>query len=375
MLPLVIMLALQLQDAQTRLLPTESWPRTLAEWRAIEKARSARGSTFNAVEPDFADEFDLKQQWVTETLDRWSQLSGPYGVEAVEMLLDDLYHDAGHPTLNASAQEFVVRDIAMKLVHLPEDRFPAAARERLREGLWEYWEQGGGRWTPLSQAQLAEVLGSVTAENDIDGQARVDALLEDALTWADAVDWVEPTARICARRWGEATWLHLYDTISSDLPAELPERYKQAVRLIRDTIAWQDKREARFASALRRATSTALAHFADKRLEADLLRRLLLAYRLSLRATPAIQADLVEYLDGRLVQMLRTRRDWSEGTWTAWCAAVQALGRGRCSSDLQAAVRKLLAERKPDEGERLAQALLAEFAFELPASAKRHAGE
>lgn len=167
--------------------PTDRLPRTHQEWQK-EMSRRDRlpGPGFKDAFPDHAADFDALREATSELAYRYAAKDVIIDVALAEGLLAEFYVDRGHPILNSVAQDFILDPILHQVARYPEQRLTPAARERLADGLVEYFAAGGGQYSPAQESSVAHVLGKL-GRNDPELRKFADALLADALDWVEEV--------------------------------------------------------------------------------------------------------------------------------------------------------------------------------------------
>lgn len=339
------------QDRPRELPPTDTWPRTRAEWQRLKAAREECGPGFKDCLPEYSDAFDRMQEWLEFEAAKYTEPGVVFDEQLADQLIADLYIDHGHPILNAGAQTWIVGITILKVARWPADRLPPEARERLAAGLVEYACAGGGQqYCPSTQAQLSEAL-YLLAPGDREAEALADELLSDALAWAYEVDYpaalVEDMVTVARRRWGDAAVLWAYDISlgRAALPPRPPRRYRTAVEALRSALAETSNDADLLAKRVRAATRAALVPLPDGNLRDDLLCRLLLVYRTLLERKPPIPARLSAYIEQQLIRVTRNPGLRTERHWNLWADALHRLG-DRAS---EATRRRLLAMSKASD--------------------------
>jgi hypothetical protein len=256
-------------------------------------------------------------------------------------LVNALYYDSGNPHVNQANQGFLISWTARMTERWPPDRLLPDARDELLEGLRLYVYAGGGRMDPSTEAALATALKDL-APHDPEIQSVIEDLLSDSIVWADQVGAAIVVQDAIARRardaWGDGFGDRYTELLIASPPArnKLPKPCQRALELL--TLALQERLPAR----IREATEAVLSGCDDDAGDADLLNRLLLAYRILLQGDDLPQRA-ASYIDMSLVRLARaTKRLRSARHWELWAGAVRSLGDARMSDELKRSVRGLL---------------------------------
>jgi hypothetical protein len=338
-----------LSQETARVLPvTDGMPRTRAEWDAENARRNALpGSSFKEALPEYAPQFDAMMERMRTLVDRYHSDELVYDSTLAEQLIAELYVDAGHPTLNAVSQDYIVDPVIREVAAWDEERLPPAARRVLADGLLAYAQAGGGQYTPASRAYLAATLDRLEPDDPAVRQT-VEAMFDDALAWANTVGSdveIRSVSRQAERHWGDAFWLRAYETESRDtpLPAKRPERFDKATAALAALLAEPGGDRSRLAARLREATTAALADFKDPALNNDVTCRLLIVYRRLLARRPMIAPRLSDYIENRLLWLaVKSDRLTTERHWSLWADAVIELRADRASDRFKSYIRAML---------------------------------
>jgi len=358
------------QPAARGLPPGDRWPRTRAEWKAEEARRASLGGpTFKEMFPQHAGEFDAMIDWMKRIAATYLEDQPTYDVALADQLLAELYVDHGHPALNTTAQDYVVKGLIYDIARWPEEQLATAARQRLVEGLIEYSDLGGGRDSPFFQASLAETLDRL-AENEPVAQSVVEALLTDALVWAEEVDCppiADGVRRVAGKLWGETSWLRAYEIQAGTraLPAKRPERYEKIVAALTALLTDATGEPKQFSQRLRSVTQDALVEFKEAVLNDDITCRLLIVYRCLLARRPMIPERLSDYMTETLLRVAsKSDRLKTERHWRLWADAVRELGSERISDRLKRYVRAMVEDKDLPSVRRAAAERLREVALQ-----------
>jgi hypothetical protein len=344
--------------AQSRgaLPPGDVWPRTKAESDAKMAAEPWRQTPLSE-NPETAGLFQLARSRMQAITDEYCGASVVFDAALADRLIDELYVDNGHPTLNSSVQDYILTQMDV-VARWPEERLPDAARQRLVAGLLEYVHAGGGSEnSPGMQARVAAALDHAGFD-DPEAQAEAEALLIDAFNWAEAVDsdiHRAAVSRICEQRWGVEFALMAEEARSRDsVPTEYRNaRYERAVAALTALLKDPPRDRALFARAVREATQTALGEFGHPAVCADLTTRLLIVYRCLLARYPPVAERVSDYMQEQLLRLaakeggLMTARHWS-----LWADATAMLGRNRFSDRLKRWVQEAVGKKEFAAGQR-----------------------
>lgn len=349
-----------LAQARPRKLPPAVYqPRTREEWQSKRAAEAKWEGNFAEEHPEAADAFDY-------LIDRTRAITNQYfaddailDVARADELIGELYVDVGDARLNPYMQDLVVSQIGIAARKWPEERLPAAARQRLVNGLMEYYGAGGGRCWPYGERNVARTLMDLDRSNDPGVRVAVEDLLWDAFDWAYAVDSdidQRAVARTCVEHWGDDFWFEVYDKqLAADaLPKTLPERYGKIVEKLRTLIA-KSSDDKEFTKLVTDASESALIPFHDERLTNDVLNRLLIVYRWLLERKPIIPGRACEYIERQLLKLAgRESPLKTDQHWELWEKAVNAVGPRRVSQATLSFIEREAAKEKQPPARRAA---------------------
>lgn len=354
----VVAVALTVDALGQRVLPpVDDWPRSKEAWQTRAARPEYSSGPFREAFPEYASSWDFAWERMSAMRERYLRDDVVFDAALADDLIGELYTDYGHPILNSSVPDFVLRAILGQIVLWPEERLPAEARERLASGLIEYWRAGGGRWLPMEQAMLASVIDAV-ALGDPELQRVADDVLFDSMVWAETVENDGQRKRVTEhanKYWGDRAALRILDA-QAEARGELPKegrsaRYEEALAALDALLAEDPGERWAFFKRLRIATDAALYDFKEPKeaaFERDLTLRLLTVYERLLARRPEIPERPCAYIQEQLVRLaLKSDRLATERHWEVWTKTAQQVGPTRVTSHFRKGVLALLDKKEP----------------------------
>jgi len=301
------------------------------------------GPTVREALPHVAPKFDDMMERLDVLLEDIRKHEGPVDGSLARRFINALYFDYGHPVFNSGAQDVIcdfLRDTVRRKGLAPD------GKRALTEGMLKFVRDGGGQYRPTMQARAAATLAMV-APDDPEAQEAVDALLQDALCWAEAVDF----GRDEVYKWAERIWgpeelearlldLALYGPTGDAECARALDKAVAGLRRSADALRDTTLSETARLSQFRGAEQALLKTHVPKPCESQVTSLLLRFYRLTLERAPRFER-LEQYVGDRLTRLgVRSRRLESLEHWRLWAEAVRALGADRMPTELREFIRR-----------------------------------
>jgi hypothetical protein len=361
-----LLFALESAEGQRVVPPVDTMPRTWQAWRD-ESAQPWRNLPRSEQPPEYIAKLDSVIARTREVIDRSKSSMLTWDEGTADELVAELYIEEGNPLLNLARQRIILAVIS-DVARFPDERLPTAARNVLTSGVLDYAAAGGGRNDPAQEADLAETLDRLAAD-DPRVQIATEELLQDALNWAAAVEEQAETwavYRVAEKHWGDSFVLRVPQTGGAiDVPPERrPKKYTEAVAALEALLADPGPPRSELSRRVREATALSLQDMGEEKLEADLTSRILVVYRRLLLRRPEIPERLCDYIDNRLLGLAaKSGRLKTDKDWMLWAQAVNALGHARVSKSLDSFARHLLEQKDltPDRRKAVEPSLKAFF--------------
>lgn len=333
---------------------SESYPRERVAFQEYSKSKGVLESHGDGLVPESLDLVKERMTW-WET--RFLADDVTIDQALVEEMLDELYFDSGDATLNAAFQHSFVQAVLRPAGKWPRVRLPDGLRTRLAEGMLRYVQEGGANWVPFARADTAAALRAIAGSDEV-MRAHADALLADALVWADDVGDVSPATKrsvfdAAEKRWGTDYRFQAY-ALANRMPAlpdkaeNLPKAYLAAVDAINRAMPSEQRGEASRGEWPRRAKEAdegARARVRPESLEHDLTARFMVLLR-AIAESPQATAEMIEFVNRSLVEVARDERLKNDVHCTLWENAIKSLGPQRVSGTLKQAVERLVSSKR-----------------------------
>jgi len=250
-------------------------------------------------------------------------------------LIDALYEDMGAPYLNSRWQWMVVTAVQDVLFAHPKQPWPESeAMDVLRTGMLNYAAEAAPQ-DPCQQAALALALAGLGGPQHPECDDAAERLMDRATAWAAELEdefyismmkrGQKSIDRVTRWKWGPNG-----RPAATKKPADAARAYQEAEAAVSALASDGSVNVEQLAKADRLAS----ADFGEPRRNADMLSRLLIAYRAVLKEG-RVEKDAVRFIDGKLLSLARdSGRLSGERHWSLWAEAVSEL-RHRSSREMR----------------------------------------
>jgi len=250
-------------------------------------------------------------------------------------LIDALYEDMGAPYLNSRWQWMVVTAVQDVLFAHPKQPWPESeAMDVLRTGMLNYAAEAAPQ-DPCQQAALALALAGLGGPQHPECDDAAAKLMERATAWAAELEdefYIsmmkrsrKSIDRVTRWKWGPDG-----RPAATKKPADAARAYQEAETAVNALASGGPVSVEQLA----KADKLASVDFGEPRRNADMLSRLLIAYRAVLKEDRA-EKDAVRFIDGKLLSLARDAGRLSgERHWSLWAEAVSEL-RHRSSREMR----------------------------------------
>lgn len=310
-----------------------------AEWeakaQAAEEAGVELGDPLDDLTPEERVRFDAYMARLGTLFEKSNEMkNGPsLAVEDAAELIDALYEDMDAPYLNGRWQWSVVMEVQGVLFAHPKQPWPESeALDVLRTGMLNYAAEAAPE-DPCQQADLALALAGLGGPAHPECDDAAERLMDRATAWAAELEdefyismmkrGRKSIDRVTRWKWGPNGRPSV-----AKKPADAARAYQEAEAAV-SALASDGPVSV---EQLAKVDKLASADFGEPRRNADLLSRLLIAYRAALKEDRA-EKDAVRFIDGKLLSLARdSGRLSGERHWSLWAEAVSEL-RHRSSRD------------------------------------------
>ena len=239
-------------------------------------------------------------------------------------LVDSLYEDMQHPTLNDRWQDIVVGEITFSATRTD---LSEGAADVLREGLLAYASAGGGLSSPCSEIYLARALAVLGGPRYPECDEQSLKLIKHAN--AHAQDLGTPFYTGVVRKYEER--IQEITRRKNTSPVELQKAWGKADHALR-SLAMGDYSSA---EAIARVARLASTDFGDADTNEDMIARLLIAYRLRLENKKGFNKRILQQIDRNLLLLVtKPCKLTSDRHWMLWANAVGKIKRRFVSREL-----------------------------------------
>jgi len=312
-----------------------------AEWEAkalaAEEAGVELGDPLDDLTPEERVRFDAYMARLGTLFAKSNAMkeSSSLAVEDAAELIDALYEDMGASYLNSRWQWMVVTAVQDVLFAHPKQPWPESeALDGLRTGLLNYMAEDAAG-DPCEQADLALALAGLGGPAHPECDDAAERLMDRATAWAAELEdefyismmkrGQKSIDRVTRWKWGPNG-----RPAATKKPADAARAYQEAEAAVSALASDGSVNVEQLAKADRLAS----ADFGEPRRNADMLSRLLIAYRAVLKEG-RVEKDAVRFIDGKLLSLARdSGRLSGERHWSLWAEAVSEL-RHRSSRDMR----------------------------------------